>query len=139
MAQKKASNIEFAFSAGGIVQEKDRVLLIKTKDLKGEIVWTFPKGHVERRERSADAALREVREETGYDCKIIKEIENVQYWFRQKGKLVKKRVKWFLMRPVEKRGEHDEEIMEIKWVQLKEAQEMLSYESDRNIVKKLNG
>ncbi len=53
------NNVEFEFSAGGIVKRDSEVLLIKTKDLKGNEVWTFPKGKIEKGEKSKEAALRE--------------------------------------------------------------------------------
>ena len=48
-------------SAGGVILEDGRVLLIQMRNLKGEKVWTFPKGHIEPGETAEAAALREVR------------------------------------------------------------------------------
>ncbi len=129
--------IEFEFSAGGVVIKENKVLLIKTKNLKGEEVWTFPKGHIEKKEKSKNTALREVEEETGYKCKIQKQLDTVQYWFRDKERLVKKQVKWFLMSPVKKIKEPSWEITETKWTTFDKAEKILSYDSDKKLLSKL--
>ena len=135
-----ASRPLFEFSAGGIVVDADgRVLLIRTRDLRNRPVWTLPKGALAPGEQSVDAALREVREETGYHCEITRELEPVTYWFQRDGRRVKKTVQWFLMRPIEKIGEHDHEVDEVGWVAPAEALGRLRYDSDRRLVGALTG
>lgn len=130
----------FEYSAGGIVQEGTHLLMVKVQNLEGHVVWTFPKGHIERGEKAAEAALREVEEETGYRCEIIKPYDRVQYWFKQEGQLIKKTVTWFLMKPLEKVGTHDaQEILETRWVSLEEALELSRYKSDKKLLAKLKG
>lgn len=125
-------------SAGGVVvDDQGRVLLVRTRNLKGEPVWTLPKGLMESGEDPETAALREVQEETGYRCAVLKPLPPSQYWFRREGHLVKKTVHWFLMRPLEQVGEHDWEIEEVAWVPLAEAVERLTYPSDRKLVQEL--
>jgi len=59
--------------AGGIVIRRNgdalSVLLVRAK--RDPSVWIFPKGHIERGETAADAALRETREEAGVDGEIV--------------------------------------------------------------------
>jgi len=125
----------FEFSAGGLVIDVEgRVLLIRARDLRNRAVWTLPKGALAPGEQSADAALREVREETGYLCEIARELEPVTYWFQRSGRRVKKTVQWFLMRPIEKVGEHDHEVDEVVWAAPSEALTRLRYDSDRRLV-----
>jgi len=125
----------FEFSAGGlVVDERGRVLLIRARDLRSRPVWTLPKGAPTPGESSAEAALREVREETGYRCEVVRELEAVTYWFQRAGQRVKKTVRWFLMRPVEKVGEHDQEVDEVAWADRDEALNRLRYDSDRRLV-----
>src|SRR5262245_15163023 len=57
-------------SAGGIVQRDGELLLVKVKNLKGQVVWTFPKGHIEKGETLEQTAEREVLEETGWRCQV---------------------------------------------------------------------
>ncbi|OLB96987.1 MAG: hypothetical protein AUH30_11255 [Candidatus Rokubacteria bacterium 13_1_40CM_68_15] len=105
----------FEFSAGGLVVDPDgRVLLIRARDLRNRAVWTLPKG-----------ALA---------CEIARELEPVTYWFQRNGRRVKKTVQWFLMRPIEKVGEHDHEVDEVAWAAPSEALTRLRYDSDRRLV-----
>lgn len=129
------SRVLLEFSAGGLVfDEQGRVLLIRARDLRGQPVWTLPKGALAPGESSADAALREVREETGYRCELERELAPVTYWFRREGRQVKKTVRWFLMRPLEKVGDHDHEVDEVLWTDKGDALTRLRYDSDRRLV-----
>ena len=133
-----ASKVRFEFSAGGVVQEEKRLLLVKVKNLEGKIAWTFPKGHLEEGETAEEAALREVEEETGYQCEILEPFDKVEYFFKREGQLIKKHVTWFLMKPLKKTGMHDpEEIIETCWATLPEAEDLASYKSDKQILGKL--
>ena len=125
----------FEFSAGGLVFDEDgRVLLIRARDLRNRPVWTLPKGTLTTGETSADAALREVREETGWRCELVRQLEAVTYWFQRDGERVRKTVRWYLMRPLEKVGEHDHEVDEVVWVSREEALTRLRYDSDRRLL-----
>ena len=126
------------FSAGGLVVDAaGRVLLIRARDLRARPVWTLPKGTLAPGETSAEAALREVREETGWRCELVRPLEPVTYWFQRDGRRVRKTVSWFLMRPVEKAGDHDHEVDEVAWAGRAEALARLRYESDRRLVETL--
>jgi 8-oxo-dGTP diphosphatase len=126
------------FSAGGLVVDAaGRVLLIRARDLRARPVWTLPKGTLAPGETSAAAALREVREETGWRCELVRPLEPVTYWFQRDGGRVRKTVSWFLMRPVEKAGDHDHEVDEVAWADRAEALARLRYESDRRLVEAL--
>lgn len=138
---KEKEKVSFEFSAGGLVFDEAarKLALVRVKNLQGEIVWTFPKGHIEKGETAPEAALREVREETGWACEIRRPFEKVQYWFRREGGLVKKSVTWFLMAPVKREGAHDaDEILEIRWADLAEARELVSYRSDITLLEKFS-
>ena len=128
----------FEFSAGGIVQDGKRLLMVKVENLEGHLRWTFPKGHIEKGENAQGAALREVEEETGYRCQALRPFERVQYYFQRDGQLVKKTVTWFLMKPLEKTGEPDaDEILETAWVSMEEAKKRATYKSDKKLLSKL--
>ena len=123
------------FSAGGLVfDDAGRVLLIRTRDLRNQPVWTLPKGALNPGETSADAALREVQEETGYQCELVRELTSVTYWFQRGGRRIRKTVRWYLMRPLVKVGEHDHEVDEVLWTDQADAQSRLRYDSDRRLL-----
>jgi 8-oxo-dGTP pyrophosphatase MutT (NUDIX family) len=125
----------FEFSAGGVViDERGWVLLIRARDLRNRAVWTLPKGASAEGESGAATAVREVREETGYRCEVVQELEPVTYWFQRNGRRIRKTVRWFLMRPVTKEGEHDHEVDEVAWASRDEALTRLRYDSDRRLV-----
>jgi 8-oxo-dGTP pyrophosphatase MutT (NUDIX family) len=130
----------FEFSAGGIARDGDRLLMIHVRNLEGREMWTFPKGHLEAGETAAQAALREVEEETGYRCEIIAPLEKVAYWFERDAVITKKTVTWFVMKALEKTGVHDpKEILEARWVALDEAKQLIRYKSDKKILGRLTG
>ena len=82
----------FHESAGAVVIVDGRCLALGRGD-----EWVFPKGHLESGERPEQAAIREVREETGLDVRIIRPIGTTRYAFDGPGLGThRKRVHWFL-------------------------------------------
>ncbi len=126
----------FEFSSGGVAVRNNQVLLIKTPAGRGE-VWTFPKGKIEKGEDLIQAALREVLEETGYKCSVDEELGTAGYFFRRGSELVNKKVNWFLMSPVKKQGSPSKEIKTAGWIAFKEAEKLLKYKSDLELLKKV--
>jgi diadenosine hexaphosphate hydrolase (ATP-forming) len=126
--------MEFEFSAGGVVLRADQVLLVRSVDLKGRSVWTFPKGKLNAGEKSADAAVREVQEETGWQCRIEVELPRSEYWFQREGQRVKKTVRWYRMMAIEQVGSHDDEIEEVIWISVADAMTRLTYPADRKLL-----
>jgi 8-oxo-dGTP pyrophosphatase MutT (NUDIX family) len=123
-------------SAGGVVVDRGRVLLIRTMTRSGRSAWTFPKGRIERGEPAWEAALREVREETGYLCRLRRKLRATAYSFRSGSRRVEKTVQWFLLEPLRKAGEpNPREVAEVQWVPLPEAYGRLSYRSDRHLLR----
>ncbi len=122
-------------SAGGLVVREGQVLMVKVTNLQDEVVWTFPKGHLEAGEGARQAALREVEEETGWACRIRGPLIASSYHFLRNGREVSKQVKWYLMAPLKKTGSRDgEEIMAVRWVALADAAKLLRYPSDLELL-----
>ncbi len=128
--------IAFQESAGGVLVDTDRVLLIRTRTRSGGSVWTFPKGRIQRGERLWEAALREVREETGYLCRLRRRLKATSYVFRGDQAQIRKTVHWFLLAPVRKAGApNPREVQEAGWFSLPEAYQKLSYRSDLGLLR----
>lgn len=123
-------------SAGGVILEDGTVLLILVKNLKGDHVWTFPKGHLEPGETPEAAALREVTEETGWDCEITSPLYKAEYSFMRGEMLVDKEVQWFLVKRVGGDGlpRTPDEVLDMKWLPLAEAENELVYKSDLDLI-----
>ncbi len=123
-------------SCGAIVYRKHHgnteILLIKHVN-SGH--WSFPKGHVEANETEVETALREIKEETGIDVIIDPTFrETVSY---SPKKDTQKVVVYFIAKA--KNYEYvpqEEEISDIKWVEIGHALSILTYENDRSIVNK---
>jgi len=130
---------KYEHSAGGVVLENGKVLLILMQNLKGEKVWTFPKGHIEPGETPELAAAREVREETGWSCEIKAELYTAHYSFFRAGARVEKDVRWFLAERTGGDGAPTtpDEVFGMKWLSLAEAEKELIYPSDLEIVRLL--
>lgn len=65
-------------AVGAVVLHHDHVLLVRRSTPPEAGRWSFPGGRVEPGERMADAAVREVREETGLDVEIDRPLDWVE-------------------------------------------------------------
>jgi 8-oxo-dGTP diphosphatase len=132
-----ANEVEEIVAAGGIVLERKntnvRVVLIH-RPKYGD--WSFPKGKAEPGESVTETALREVKEETGLDCRIVHELGAVRYRYKTgKGGFRPKVVHYFLMQPVGGRLEAPgKEADAAEWCDAAEASRKLTYERDRALL-----
>ncbi|MFL5907592.1 MAG: NUDIX hydrolase [Solirubrobacterales bacterium] len=121
-------------AAGGVLLRRDddgtRVAVIHRPKYMD---WSLPKGKLEEGEGWQEAALREVEEETGYRCRADDELPNVSYLDRH-GR--RKLVRYWLMEPVEGEFEPHGEVDELRWVTPEEAERLLTYPHDRDLVQK---
>jgi 8-oxo-dGTP diphosphatase len=58
-----------------VVKQSGKYLLVQEAKPKAYKLWNFPGGHVDPGETLEAAAIREMREETGYIVKILKQIQ----------------------------------------------------------------
>jgi 8-oxo-dGTP diphosphatase len=93
--------------------------------------WTFPKGKLDDGETEADAALREVEEETGLRARLGRELMTTSY---RDSRGRPKTVRYWAMTPVAGALRPANEIDDARWVPLDEAARMLSYARDRELL-----
>lgn len=128
----------FESSSGAIVYRNIRgsihFLLIKNKRSNN---WGFPKGHLEKGETRADAARREVLEETGIHVKIQLGFEAVsKYKIRDK---IDKKVSIFVGTTDDKETKiQKSEIESYIWLPYFKALHHLNFENDKIILMKAN-
>jgi 8-oxo-dGTP pyrophosphatase MutT (NUDIX family) len=93
--------------------------------------WSFPKGKLEPGESEEEAAIREVEEETGLQCRLDREVATTQY---RDARGRQKTVRYWLMTPIGGRLEAANEVDEVRFVTLAEAGELLTYERDSGLL-----
>ena len=130
--------MKFEFSAGGIIYKKEgSTLYILVSQHSQHLGWVFPKGLIGDKdefkgEKKEETAVREVKEETGADAVIEKQITPVIYWYVMDGEKRKKTVYYFIMKYI---GgditQHDHEMADVKWVEKDKVLETLTYKSDK--------
>lgn len=117
--------------AGGIVFAGDRLLILQKQS--GD--WVLPKGHIEAGEMPSDAALREVREETGIETRILARVDSTNFRFQRHGRERLKTVSWFLMETDDATGLCPEPLFrQAQFVRPDEAIRRLTFANDRGLV-----
>ncbi len=118
-------------SCGVIVFYNDKVLLIKHN--LGHI--GFPKGHVEGMETEEETAIREVKEETNCDVEIIPGFREIITYSPKKN--ITKDVIFFIGKPLNKElSPQLAEVQKVDFVNYKEALNLLTYQDEKDLLKK---
>jgi 8-oxo-dGTP pyrophosphatase MutT (NUDIX family) len=120
-------------SAGGVIFYGWQVLILHRKS--GE--WVMPKGKLEKGERPAGGALREVQEETGLSARIVTDIGSTRYRYsrRNSGAAIQKTVYWYLMESDSQRLMLEPSFDEGVFASPEEALRLLTHSGDRDILK----
>ena len=93
--------------------------------------WSLPKGKLEEAEGPEEAALREVEEETGLRCEIVRPAGSTAYVDRRGRDKI---VRYWVMRPVEGRFRLSDEVDAMRWLTVEEALALLTYSVDRTLL-----
>lgn len=118
-----------------MLRGEDIVVIVPTRRGPGGVkVLGLPKGHPEPGESAAEGALREVREEAGVSGELLESLGVVEYNYQRRGRLIAKRVEFFLIEYREgDPAEHDHEVEQARWMPLREAVTALTYPGERAI------
>ena len=121
--------------AGGIIyREKNgykEFLLVSAK--RFPFIWVLPKGHIERFETEEQAAVREVKEESGMKVSIIRKIGDSQRWRWN----FEKQVTAFYLMKYEGIYSKNRENRKIQWLSLRRAIQKLFYSDQKQILKQI--
>jgi 8-oxo-dGTP pyrophosphatase MutT (NUDIX family) len=134
-------NSKVDFAAGGIVFYDNSIIIVKNKrrDIGlNKSFWGFPKGHLEDGEKPAEAAVREVYEETGFKVKLNsdKPIAESRYDINLEDGVIHKTVWFYEMKVINAfEKEPDDEIEELAIVNYDEAINLLTFSEDKKILK----
>ena len=125
---------------------RGRTMVAAIRPRGRERIWALPKGHIDAGETAAETALREVREETGVEGRLVEKLGDVRYVYTASyeggsGERIFKVVSFFLLRAG--RGRIDAidesmrvEVAEARWLPLDEAPRLLSYDGERKMAEK---
>jgi 8-oxo-dGTP pyrophosphatase MutT (NUDIX family) len=133
-------------SAGGLVLDRRgpgaNGALIGRLDRRGRLLWSLPKGHVERGETEEDTAVREVMEETGIRGAVVGKLGTIDFWFVADGRRIHKTVHHFLLVATDpddglELSDEDVEVSEVAWVPLGEVASRLAYADERRLLERV--
>jgi 8-oxo-dGTP pyrophosphatase MutT (NUDIX family) len=121
---RAAGGIVWRYGEGGVVE----IVLVHRPAYDD---WSFPKGKLHQGETEAEAAVREVQEETGLRCRLGREVATSAY---RDPKRRPKTVRYWEMTPTDGTLKPANEVDDARWVPLSEARVALTYEHDRRIL-----
>jgi 8-oxo-dGTP pyrophosphatase MutT (NUDIX family) len=126
-------------SAGGVVYRRDgdeiEIVLASRRTRRGELAWGLAKGGIEENESPEEAAVREVREETGLLAEIEDSLGETRYFYVWEDVRIRKTVHFFLMRHTGGDiDDRDDEMEEVRWFPLERALKRAAYRGERDVL-----
>ena len=115
-------------AAGGVVR-RDGLIAVVHRPHRGD--WSLPKGKLEPGEDDAAAALREVREETGRDAVIERDLGTVSYNVAD-GR--PKSVRYYLMTASAEAADTAADVDIVRWLAPDGVEALLTYPTDRDVL-----
>jgi 8-oxo-dGTP diphosphatase len=115
-------------AAGGVVRRGELIAVVHRPHRDD---WSLPKGKLEPGEDDAAAAVREVREETGCDAVIERDLGTVSYNLSD-GR--PKSVRYYLMAAHADTGATEADVDVVRWLPPDGVGELLTYATDRDVL-----
>jgi len=130
-----------AVSAGGLVIRavggQPEIVVGRRKRERDGYVWSLPKGTPEEGETREETALREVREESGLEVRILSYFDAISYSFVRTGERIEKMVHYYIMEAIGGSFEqYDKEFDELRWVRMDEAVRLLDFQTESGLVQR---
>jgi 8-oxo-dGTP diphosphatase len=116
-------------AAGGVVVRDDGSVAVVHRPRYDD--WTLPKGKLEPGESFEEAALREVEEETGLRCRLVRGLPAVEYSVRERPKVVRY---WLMAVESDPGFEPNSEVDELRWLSPADAGALLTYDRDKEVL-----
>jgi 8-oxo-dGTP diphosphatase len=136
MSYRRTSGSEIIRAAGGLLWHRAKsgyqiavILRARYHD------WTLPKGKLDPGESWEAAALREVREETGFSAKLLGFAGAVAYATDKGPKVVRY---WHMLR-AGAQGALEKEVTEAVWLPITEARARMDYDLERALLEAWDG
>ncbi|MEA4815662.1 MAG: NUDIX hydrolase [Lachnospiraceae bacterium] len=127
-----------ALSCGGVVIYRWKILLLYKNQNGKYMGWVLPKGTVEDGESFQETALREVKEESGSNGKVIKYLGKTNYIFKGEDDMINKTVHWYFMMADSFycKPQKEEYFADAGFYKFHEAYHLLKFNDERQILKR---
>ena len=111
------------------------IVLAARRTRRGDLAWGLAKGGIEADESAEEAAVREVREETGIDAEIEASLGETRYFYVWEDVRIRKTVHFFLMRRTGgDPDDRDDEMEDVRWFPLERALKRAAYRGEREVL-----
>ncbi|HYC75517.1 NUDIX hydrolase [Brevundimonas sp.] len=119
-------------AVGVVCLRGDEVLLIRRGRPPKQGEWSLPGGRIEPGERAIEAALRELREETGVEAEITGLVDVVDGLFPEAGRhyvLIDYAARWLSGEPVA-----GDDALEARFVALHRVEALIDWDETRRVI-----
>ena len=115
--------------SGGLIIKDGKILLVSSNNK----IFGIPKGHLEVGETIIEGGIREIKEETGFDVRIIKELPAIKYQYEETGEKVF--LQYYLYEIVSGKIKPEPNTF-LGWFTKEESFKVVPYENEREIIEK---
>jgi 8-oxo-dGTP diphosphatase len=119
-----------------VVRGEEMIVIVPARKGGHRERLALPKGHLDGDETELQAAVREVREETGVEADPVDKLGEIEYTYDRRGRPVDKRVAFYLLEYRSGELSHDHEIEAVRWMPLTEAVHSLTHAGEREMARR---